>query len=124
MQQAIVALIRSTFYLHYKDKFDLLCHTVQKVMDELRSSVTGVPLAYSPEEPHPGMIQLLEHVARHAAFYSVMLGEQGVKRFDYSMMKIMRESYADMLDSLRPEAKNGRCLSSTSSTTSPPRILA
>jgi len=98
-------LNRSTFYLHYKDKYDLIICTTQSVLDELRSCVTQAPLVDPENEPHPGMVQLFEHIARHESFYSVMLGEQGYQRFDHSMMQIMRESYTDMLDPIRPEAE-------------------
>ena len=99
-------LNRSTFYLHYKDKYDLLIQTIQSVMDELRNCVMLAPLLVTPNEPLPGIVQMLEHFARHATFYTVMLGEEGFQRFDYSMMKIMREAYSARLDHYRAEAEN------------------
>lgn len=97
-------LNRSTFYLHYRDKYDLLYQTVKEVLDELRRCLTLAPLVHPPGEPHPAMMQMFEHIAHHAKFYSVMLGEKGYQQFDYHMLKLMRESYTETLSPLRSQA--------------------
>lgn len=102
---ARATLNRSTFYLHYKDKYDLVRQTVIKVLDDLRSCVTAAPLIQPGHEPFPGIVQLFEHIVRHATFYSVMLGEEGYQRFDHSMMNVLRESYLEMMTPIRADAE-------------------
>ncbi len=71
---------RGTFYLHYRDKLDLLTQCLDAVRDELEASAR--PPADTAhllsDTPPPMLLALLQHVADHAAFYRVMLGKAGV----------------------------------------------
>lgn len=74
---------RATFYLHYKDKNDLLIKSLRDALDELIADITPpAPGEVSADdnalEP---ILQVVNHVARHADFYRVMLGADGVPSF-------------------------------------------
>jgi AcrR family transcriptional regulator len=76
-------LHRATFYLHYRDKQDLLMSTLEEMFDELvayaeppRDPQT-VPLG----EPIPSLVRQLEHIAAHADFYRAVMGSDGVPAF-------------------------------------------
>src|SRR5436305_1042448 len=68
-------LNRATFYLHYRDKQDLLTHIIRGVVDEL----AALPLIPADSVGLRGIfISLFDHVAKNAAFYRVMLQEPSV----------------------------------------------
>jgi len=74
-------LNRATFYLHYKDKDELLLDVFDEVV------VSSIPQPPPPDAPlvplselHP-VVTVLTHIAEHASFYHAILGEQGVPLF-------------------------------------------
>lgn len=66
-------LNRATFYLHYRDKQDLLNQIIGSVLEEL----TDAPVT-NASDVHEVFVYLFKHVARHAPFYRVMLQEATV----------------------------------------------
>lgn len=68
---------RSTFYRHYLDKYDLL----EKYMDEVYDMVSDEEFLADKlgkgDGKHTGLITLLNHIRKNAAFYQVMLGPKG-----------------------------------------------
>jgi AcrR family transcriptional regulator len=79
-------LNRATFYLHYRDKQDLLMHIINDVLDELTQTPqylqTGDP-SMTPQL----FVYYFDHVAKHAAFYRVMLQEPSVAPYVQDMQK-------------------------------------
>jgi AcrR family transcriptional regulator len=69
-------LNRATFYLHYKDKHDLITQIIDSVLAEL-AQVLELSQR-TPDEVEPIFVSVFEHVARNAVFYEVMLKEQSV----------------------------------------------
>jgi AcrR family transcriptional regulator len=77
---------RTTFYLHYRDKEDLLLERFRALQDELVRQVDQVPLAtwrvqlqnkegsHLPVRP---FLLLFEHAAEHADFYRLVFRSQG-----------------------------------------------
>jgi AcrR family transcriptional regulator len=88
-------LNRATFYLHYKDKHDLMMTLMQDVLDTL--STLPMPFVPSrPPEPDPErlgnfFVSLFEHVAQHADFYRVMLVEGSVAPFASQMQEYIEQ---------------------------------
>ncbi len=84
-------LNRATFYLHYRDKHDLMTTLMTEVLDKLGS----LPMPFipsRPQEPDPErlsifFISLFEHVAQHADFYRLMLIEGSVAPFTQQMQE-------------------------------------
>ena len=78
-------LNRTTFYLHYRDKDDLLFQGMAEVLDELTNR-HPLPVTenkrLSVEETWESILSDFEHIEQHAAFYRVMLGKQGVPEFN------------------------------------------
>jgi len=70
---------RVTFYLHYRDKQDLLEKSVEVIFDELTSKIT--PLtgeAFRMDIPPEGMTLVYQYIAENAAFYRIILGKNGI----------------------------------------------
>jgi AcrR family transcriptional regulator len=77
-------LNRATFYLHYRDKEDLLFQGMQQVLDELTSrkpSLVAEGDQIAVAETEATIRSDFEHVAENAEFYRVMLGPRGVWGF-------------------------------------------
>ncbi len=84
-------LNRGTFYLHYKDKFDLLDQTEAGILTDLQriflnaNSLQPGDLSRT-DQPLPLVIQLFEYVQAHADLMYAILGLQG----DYSFLARIR----------------------------------
>lgn len=87
-------LNRATFYLHYRDKDDLLYTGMREVLDEL-SANNPLPIdeasVLSAEEMRTTIELDLKLVAQNIGFYRAMLGEHGVWGFAYTLQKYFYE---------------------------------
>ena len=75
-------LNRATFYLHYRDKQDLLIRTSEAVFDRLVAEAGPIDrgnLAF--QKPPQQVVILFQHLAKHRDFYRVVLGRSGVPAF-------------------------------------------
>jgi AcrR family transcriptional regulator len=72
---------RSTFYMHYADKYALLEQGMRHMYDTFLAEVNEPPSAFSVENPPPYFVHLFEHVAEHRQFYQAMLCGEGIGRF-------------------------------------------
>jgi AcrR family transcriptional regulator len=71
-------LARATFYLHYRDKEDLLGSSLEELSDELVARTRGsmVQGTFPPDPPYS--LVAFQHAYENADLYRVMLGGQGV----------------------------------------------
>ena len=69
---ARAGVARTTFYLHYQDRDDLLFRGFSDLYDQLRTAVAPLQLNATAD---------WDHVAAHADFYRALLGEQGHAAF-------------------------------------------
>ena len=70
---------RVTFYLHYRDKQDLLENSVEVIFNDLTSKIT--PLTgekFRLDVPPEGMTLVYRYIAENAKFYRIILGENGI----------------------------------------------
>ncbi len=75
---------RTTFYLHFRDKDELLITGMEAIYDELESHFTAPSRAELLSGRFtPAMCESsdYDHVAAHADFYKVMIGPRGVASF-------------------------------------------
>ncbi|HLI91215.1 MAG TPA: TetR/AcrR family transcriptional regulator [Ktedonobacteraceae bacterium] len=71
---------RTTFYLHYQDKYDLVTSIFREAIDELSRGLGNPqegPGRVDPEQPPQVWVRLFEHFAAHARMYRAMLGKGG-----------------------------------------------
>jgi AcrR family transcriptional regulator len=66
---------RTTFYLHYHEKEELLREGVKELLNGLRRGVEPEEAASCPY--HLRSIRIFEHVARHHRLYQALLGDAG-----------------------------------------------
>jgi AcrR family transcriptional regulator len=73
---------RTTFYLHFMDKYDLITQNTKRLIDELFSQIDmlGIDLV-SPQiakETEPvSLVRLVENIAGQADFFRLILGRKG-----------------------------------------------
>jgi len=87
-------LSRATFYLHFKDKEELLTVSLQEIYEALRApgpEITLAALCSSPEAEQAFFAGDLQHVADYAELYRTMLSEQGVWPFWTRILDYLRE---------------------------------
>jgi AcrR family transcriptional regulator len=77
-------LNRATFYLHYRDKQDLLTQIIKDVLEELTQTPHYLQIT-EPANTRQLFTYYFDHVAKHAAFYRVMLQEASVSPYVQEM---------------------------------------
>ena len=101
-------LNRATFYLHYRDKQDLLIRTGEVVFDQLVAEAGPIDLGnLAFEKPPKQVVILFQHLAKHRDFYRVVLGKWGVPAFVARMREylvIFTQQHIASLHTLYPTA--------------------
>lgn len=70
---------RVTFYLHFRDKQDLLLHNVDAIFDELASKTPPLTREnFRTDVPPESMTLVYQYIAENAKFYRILLGEKGI----------------------------------------------
>ncbi|MCB9453141.1 MAG: TetR/AcrR family transcriptional regulator [Anaerolineaceae bacterium] len=72
---------RPTFYLHYRDKEELLLTSLEEVYDDLNARIGEITPEGLMTDGNPMELVAFQHVAEFADFYRVMLGRRGVAAF-------------------------------------------
>jgi AcrR family transcriptional regulator len=98
-------LARATFYLHYKDKEELLLSSQEEIFDDLvaRMPEFSSELIIDDEKSHEIRTIIFEHVEQNAQFYRVMLSEHGVASFMVRVRKYIAEKWTEMVTGLVSE---------------------
>lgn len=95
-------LNRATFYLHYQDKLDLL----EDVFNEIMADAVWLP----PDNGVAGLDSALisiesvfDHVAKHAGFFRVMLGDENIPEFSNRIHTYIETVGLRWFTALQPE---------------------
>ncbi|WP_256256355.1 TetR/AcrR family transcriptional regulator [Paenibacillus sp. BC26] len=106
MQQA--GLHRSTFYLHYRDKYDLLELSKEDMLNEILGIVNDIdPIQLmkhaARNEPDPVFQKLFEFFTLHAIFFKVLLGPKGDPAYPIQIRSIMEKLIYSKLSIIQSE---------------------
>jgi len=99
-------LNRATFYLHYRDKYDLLEQSIDEVIEEMSAIITpseNYVRSADPSEPYPGLVALFEHVAENADFFRTMMGSKGIPGFGTRMIHALKGAFQQALDNVKKQ---------------------
>jgi AcrR family transcriptional regulator len=93
---------RGTFYLHYKDKYDLLEQCEEEVLTGIVTIVQTIDpklaLSFtSQEEPFPVFVQLFEYFRDNSAFLKVILGPKGDPSFQLKLKEMIKKMIPTIL---------------------------
>jgi len=100
---------RVTFYLHYRDKKDLLVRNVEMIFNDLNSKI--IPLAgenFRLDIPPQGMILVYRYIAENAKFYRIILGENGIPFLVDRFRKYLTELAVQRFGLITREEGQGR----------------
>lgn len=85
-------IARTTFYLHFDDKDDLLFSGMTEIYSELFAQAVEQPLKKNaPPGEMMGSSADFEHVAAYVDFYKVMLSENGSMRFLVRVQRFLED---------------------------------
>ena len=95
---------RATFYLHFRDKEDLLFNSMRELYDDLADKVR---LFTDPQDVleqimagnHEACLEAsdFEHVAEYANFYRVLLSEKGVASFIVKVRRYLAQIFQEQI---------------------------
>lgn len=99
---------RATFYLHYRDKYDLMQQNSDEILNELIENINSAPLDlaafdFHSNQPHPSFVRLFEQIALHADFYQVLLGEHRIPSFTSRLTGVITEFVSKGLGMVAPD---------------------
>ena len=100
---------RVTFYLHYRDKQDLLEKSVEVIFEELNSKVsplTGENFRF--DIPPEGMTLVYQYIAENAKFYRIILGKNGIPFLVDRFRKYLAELTIQRFQLITMEESKGR----------------
>jgi len=106
---AITANInRGTFYLHYKDKFEVMEDLQQELLNELESYVKNVqPLdafqTIKLGQLYQPFIAVFKYIKEHATAFRIILGEQGSPAFNKKVKKVFSNHILDRIAVMQGE---------------------
>lgn len=94
---------RSTFYLHYKDKYDLLEKCEEDILAQMELARNAVKTLtpeelnafFSGSEPFPFIVQIISHIQQNAPFMRVILGPKGDPSFQIKIKEIIAKNITE-----------------------------
>ena len=100
---------RVTFYLHYRDKQDLLEKSVEVIFEELASKTS--PLTgdkFRLDIPPEGMTLVYRYIAENAKFYRIILGKNGIPFLVDRFRKYLAELTIQRFQMVSSQESQGR----------------
>ena len=99
---------RATFYLHYKDKEDLLIDEFNEIVNERARTISEIPFsAWLPDlenpdrttenKPAPPLLMAFQHVANHADLYRILLKNEKSDRIFERIRKIITQAITEFM---------------------------
>lgn len=102
---------RGTFYLHYTDKYELMDHLQQELLNELQTRITAILpkeafLALHQQQLYPPFVAIFQFISEHAHALRAILGDQGDPSFAKKIKRVFGEVLLERLISQHPAAKD------------------
>ena len=99
---------RATFYLHYKDKEDLLVDEFSELANERARTLSEIPFsawlpnAENPDQPIDNkpvtpFLMVFQHIADHAEHYQILLKSEKSDRILERIRKIVAQSITEFM---------------------------
>ncbi|OIK15835.1 TetR family transcriptional regulator [Bacillus sp. MUM 116] len=103
-------LNRATFYLHYRDKLDLLCQSSDEILNDLTESINlsfdrKEEFDFLSDQPHENFIHLFEQISENGKLYKVFLTEKNMPHFTSSMIEVLVDFISKGINSVEPNDK-------------------
>lgn len=102
-------LNRATFYLHYRDKLDLLYQSSEEILQELVGSIrppfedrVSFDLLRNYNQPHETFMHLFEQIAINSKLYKVYLTEKNIPYFAAGLKEIIIDFVSSGIHFMEP----------------------
>ncbi|MBP0723836.1 TetR/AcrR family transcriptional regulator [Bacillus sp. RG28] len=101
-------LNRATFYLHYRDKLDLLYQSSEEILNDLTESINSSfdgkeEFDFSGDKPHGVFIHLFEQISQNSRLYKVFLTEKNMPHFTSCLMDVIIDFISKGMNSVQPD---------------------
>jgi len=83
---------RGTFYLHYRDIYDMLTQIEAEMLNELDNMSKRFPDIYVKDSPKPYISEMFQYVADNLTFCKMLLGPFGDMAFVEKLKKLLEKN--------------------------------
>lgn len=102
---------RATFYLHYKDKADLMNHCIDETLNDLHEKVSKQVsfidnFDFLEDQPHPSFVQLFHQIGENYPFYRALLVTNRIPSLTSGLLAFIHEFISDGINQIEPDDKN------------------
>lgn len=101
---------RGTFYLHYRDKYDLLEQSEAEILQDIEAIQKFAKKIHPSEmlnndfqEPLPFIMKLFEYIEENAEFIKVILGPKGDPAFQVKIKEMMKKNMLQKIVEFKEE---------------------
>ncbi len=92
----LVDINRCTFYLHYRDIFDMVEQVENEVFTEFDALLSAHPPREVNKNPLPMLLDLFTYLSQNASLYAAFLGKNGDIGFDNRLMGLIRKHLLEL----------------------------
>ncbi len=103
-----IEINRGTFYLHYKDIFELIEAIENELYDEFDEIISSIDPNNLLKYPVDVCETVCEHFRNHIEIYSMLMGENGDAHFTYKMGELLNEKVYTIFKRIFPNMNDGK----------------
>ncbi|QQZ10082.1 TetR/AcrR family transcriptional regulator [Heyndrickxia vini] len=101
-------LNRATFYLHYRDKLDLLSQSSEEILNDLIKRINDSlgnrdEIDFQSDQPHDTFVHIFEQISSNSKLYKVFLTEKNMPHFTSRMMDVFIEFITKGMAQMQPD---------------------
>lgn len=104
----LIEINRGTFYLHYKDIYDLVESIENSLYDEFNEIIATVSPKTILETPIDILERFCVFISENADAFVMLIGENGDANFVYRIGTVMNDAVFELFSSIYPEMDNER----------------
>lgn len=102
---------RATFYLHYKDKTDLMNQCIDETLNELHENVSKQvsflgDFDFLEDQPHPSFVQLFHQIGENYPFYRALLVTNRIPSLASGLLAFIHEFISEGINQIEPNDQN------------------
>ncbi|MGN0539253.1 MAG: TetR/AcrR family transcriptional regulator [Candidatus Fimenecus sp.] len=104
----LIEINRGTFYLHYKDIYDLVESIENSLYDEFNEIIATVSPKTILETPIDILERFCVFISENADAFVMLIGENGDANFVYRIGTVMNDAVFELFSSIYPEMDSER----------------